>query len=222
MSFITSLLTAAIGIGGGLGLLSVMPSFLPMPAVVPVHGLTQFVSNASRFAFDFRNAELRFLPAYFCGASLGGALGYFFIGRVPDFYLAGLLGGFILLCTWTGLVKRLGRLLDRFLCHRLRPDLPVAIRGQRGVDLPAGAAEEGAKQGSGDRDARHADERPARFEGGCFRGRRISLHALLGAYCDDGAGVGSRLMPAASCVIVFRKRQALSCSKRALLSSPAR
>ena len=98
----------------GWGLLSVMPSFLPLPAVVPVHGLTQFVSNASRFAFDYRDAETRLLPAYLGGACLGGAIGYLFIGRIPDLYLAGLLGGFILLCTWTGLVKKLGKILTGF------------------------------------------------------------------------------------------------------------
>ena len=113
-SFLTSLLTAAIGIGGGLGLLSVMPSFMPMTAVVPLHGLTQFVSNASRFAFDYRQAETRLLPAYLAGAILGAAAGYFFIGQIPDLYLSAALGGFILLCTWTSLVKKLGRVFTNF------------------------------------------------------------------------------------------------------------
>jgi len=113
-SFLTSLLTAAVGIGGGLGLLAVMPSFMPVAAVVPLHGVTQLVSNASRFVFDHRYAETRLLPAYLAGAILGASTGYFFIGRVPDLYLSGVLGGFILLCTWTGLVKKLGKLLTSF------------------------------------------------------------------------------------------------------------
>ena len=113
-SFLTSLLTAAIGIGGGLGLLSVMPSFMPMAAVVPLHGMTQFVSNASRFVFDYRQADTRLLPAYFTGACLGSIVGYFFIGRVPDLYLSAVLGGFILLCTWTSLVKKLGKVFTNF------------------------------------------------------------------------------------------------------------
>jgi len=113
-SFLTSLLTAAIGIGGGLGLLSIMPSFMPMAAVVPLHGMTQFVSNASRFAFDYRQAETRLLPAYLAGAILGSGAGYFFIGRIPDLYLSAALGGFILLCTWTSLVKKLGKVFSNF------------------------------------------------------------------------------------------------------------
>ncbi len=113
-SFLTSLLTAALGIGGGLGLLSVMPSFMPMVAVVPLHGVTQLVSNASRFVFDYRQADTRLLPAYLAGAILGTAAGYFCIGRMPDLYLSAALGGFILLCTWTSLVKKLGKLLTSF------------------------------------------------------------------------------------------------------------
>jgi uncharacterized protein len=113
-SFLTSLLTAAIGIGGGLGLLSVMPSFMPMAAVVPLHGMTQFVSNASRFVFDYRQAETRLLPAYLAGAILGSGVGYFFIGRIPDLYLSAALGGFILLCTWTSFVNKLGKVFTNF------------------------------------------------------------------------------------------------------------
>ncbi len=114
VSFLTSLATAALGVGGGVGLLSVMPAFLPMSAVVPVHGVTQLVSNASRFVFDFRQAEWRLLPAYVAGACVGGFVGYQFIGRVPDIYLTAVMGVFILLCTWTDLVKKLGRVLTGF------------------------------------------------------------------------------------------------------------
>lgn len=112
--FLTSLITGALGIGGGLGLLAAMPSFVPISAVVPLHGVTQFVSNASRYLIDYRHAETHLLPAYFTGACLGAAVGYFFIGRVPDHYLSAALGGFILLCTWTGLVKKLGRFVTSF------------------------------------------------------------------------------------------------------------
>lgn len=113
-SFLTSLLTAAVGIGGGLGLLSVMPSFMPVAAVVPLHGMTQFVSNASRFIFDYRNADTHLLPAYLAGASLGGVSGYFFIGQFPDLCLSAVLGGFILLATWTSLVTKLGKVFTNF------------------------------------------------------------------------------------------------------------
>lgn len=114
VSLLTSVIAAAVGLGGGLGLLAVMPSFVPISAVVPLHGVTQFASNASRFIGDHRHAETRLLPAYFGGACLGGAVGYFLLGRVPDGYLSAALGGFLLLSTWTGLVKKLGKPLTNF------------------------------------------------------------------------------------------------------------
>ena len=114
VSLLTSLIAAAVGIGGGLGLLAVMPSFVPISAVVPLHGVTQFASNASRFVADHRHAETRLLPAYFGGAALGACIGYFFLGRIPDVYLSAALGAFLLLCTWTGLVKKLGKPFTNF------------------------------------------------------------------------------------------------------------
>jgi uncharacterized membrane protein YfcA len=36
------------------------------------------------------------------------------MGQVPDFCLSAVLGGFILLCTWTNLVKKLGRIFTNF------------------------------------------------------------------------------------------------------------
>jgi uncharacterized membrane protein YfcA len=64
--------------------------------------------------FDYKHAELRLLPAYIAGACLGGAVGYLFIGRVPDLWLSAVLGVFILLCTWTNLVKKLGKVITGF------------------------------------------------------------------------------------------------------------
>jgi len=50
LSFFTSMLTATIGIGGGLLILTVMVSFLPPFVVLPVHGVIQLGSNGGRMA----------------------------------------------------------------------------------------------------------------------------------------------------------------------------
>ena len=50
LSFFASMLTAAIGIGGGLLMLTVMVSFLPPFVVLPVHGVIQLGSNGGRMA----------------------------------------------------------------------------------------------------------------------------------------------------------------------------
>lgn len=114
VSFLTSLMTAAIGVGGGIGLLAVMPQFLPISAVVPVHGLIQMVSNGSRFAFDYKHAKIEILPRYVIGCLSGAAIGYFFIGHFPEKYLSLILGIFILAITWTKLVTSLGFVLKNF------------------------------------------------------------------------------------------------------------
>jgi uncharacterized membrane protein YfcA len=114
VSFITSFMTAAIGVGGGIGLLAVMPQFVPISAVVPVHGLIQMVSNASRFAFDYKSARIEILPRYIIGCLTGAFIGYFFIGNFPEKYLSLILGTFILAITWTKIVSSLGFVLKNF------------------------------------------------------------------------------------------------------------
>lgn len=51
ITIFTSSLTAVLGIGGGLLLVGIMPSFLPIQNVVPIHAFTQLASNVSRALF---------------------------------------------------------------------------------------------------------------------------------------------------------------------------
>ena len=113
-SFITSFMTAAIGVGGGIGLLAVMPQFLPISAVIPLHGLIQLVSNCSRFVFDYKSAKIEILPKYIIGCLVGGFIGYFFIGKFPEKYLSLILGVFLLAITWTKIVSHLGFMIKNF------------------------------------------------------------------------------------------------------------
>ena len=48
-SFVTSALTAGLGIGGGVALLAVMAYGMPVAALIPVHGVVQIGSNLGRF-----------------------------------------------------------------------------------------------------------------------------------------------------------------------------
>ncbi|WP_436019685.1 TSUP family transporter [Trinickia sp. LjRoot230] len=114
-SFTTSVFTAAVGIGGGIGLLAVMCSFLPFAAVVPVHGLIQLVSNGSRFYLNRELAETRLLPAYAAGVLLGAGVGCLLLGNVPNANLSKLLGVFILLYTWTSVLRCVGKFIGNFM-----------------------------------------------------------------------------------------------------------
>ncbi|MCU7935763.1 MAG: hypothetical protein KZQ99_12920 [Candidatus Thiodiazotropha sp. (ex Dulcina madagascariensis)] len=58
-AFITSALTGVVGMGGGLMLLLVMAEFLSFTALIPVHGVNQFITHFSRAAVSFRDINYR-------------------------------------------------------------------------------------------------------------------------------------------------------------------
>ena len=47
-AFVTAMISAVVGMGGGMGIMAVMTMLLSAPAVVPLHGAVQLVSNLSR------------------------------------------------------------------------------------------------------------------------------------------------------------------------------
>lgn len=98
LSFLSSLITAAFGIGGGVLMLAVMATLLPAAAVIPVHGLVQLGSNAGR-AFVFR-AEInrRHLAPFTIGAVLGIAAGSSVVVQLDAGLLQMIVGLFVL---WT-------------------------------------------------------------------------------------------------------------------------
>ena len=49
-SFATSLMTAALGVGGGIVLIVLMALLVPPAALIPIHGIIQVGSNGGRVA----------------------------------------------------------------------------------------------------------------------------------------------------------------------------
>ena len=98
--FITSCLTAVIGMGGGVLLLMLMPGLVPTPAILPIHALTQLASNLSRAAFGWRAVDLAIIPAFTLGALAGVWLGAQVYQWLDERWLPALIGGFILVFTW--------------------------------------------------------------------------------------------------------------------------
>ncbi len=99
-SFFTSMLTAAIGIGGGLTMLAVMAQMLPAIAIVPVHGVVQLGSNTGR-AWIMRKdiliqAALWFMLGSLVGAFVGGQI----VVSIPKHSLQVMMALFILYATW--------------------------------------------------------------------------------------------------------------------------
>ncbi|MBS0124188.1 sulfite exporter TauE/SafE family protein [Thetidibacter halocola] len=83
LSFVTSFITAAFGIGGGAVMLAVLAVMLPAAAIIPVHGLVQLGSNAGRAAIMLGHVHRVVLPAFIAGALIGVALGGAFVVQLP-------------------------------------------------------------------------------------------------------------------------------------------
>lgn len=115
LAFFSSTLTAVIGMGGGTLLISFMPLFLPVGAIVPVHGVVQLASNASRALFGYRQIVWRIFRPFLAGACIGTLLGSQFIVTLPSRYIPIILGGFILLVTWAPRIGVSRHLPGKFL-----------------------------------------------------------------------------------------------------------
>ncbi|MFZ1772892.1 MAG: TSUP family transporter [Rhizobiaceae bacterium] len=110
-SFFTSALTAAFGLGGGLAMLALLGLFIPVSALIPVHGLVQLGSNTGR-AFNQRaHVRQSILGPFALGTVLGAAAGAAIVVQLPDAPLKLTLGLFIIALTWAKIpgFDRLGK-----------------------------------------------------------------------------------------------------------------
>lgn len=99
-AFVTSMLTAVLGVGGGLLLVSAMPGILPHGAVVPVHGIVQLGSNLTRALFGWQHIAWSLVGRFALGSILGAAIGSRVVVALPAGWLPVILAVFILVVTW--------------------------------------------------------------------------------------------------------------------------
>jgi len=114
-AFLSSSLTAVLGLGGGMLLISIMSVFLPPAAIVPVHGVVQFASNASRGAFSPKDIRRDILWPFLAGCLIGALAGSRLLLKMPTELLPLPLGVFILVMTWMPQIKRKLWFPGRFL-----------------------------------------------------------------------------------------------------------
>ena len=100
VSFFTSALTAAVGLGGGIALLAIMANLMPAAAVIPVHGVVQLGSNAGRSAVLWRSIDRSTLLYFTIGSLIGIALAAEIVITLPGWLLRLILGVFILYNVW--------------------------------------------------------------------------------------------------------------------------
>lgn len=108
ISCFTSMLTAAIGIGGGTVLLAIMAQVLPVKAIVPIHGVVQLGSNLGRAAIMLPQLNISITLWFLLGSVVGAIAGGQLVVSLPVAILQGLLGGFILYSVWGPKIPGLG------------------------------------------------------------------------------------------------------------------
>jgi uncharacterized membrane protein YfcA len=100
LSFVTSMLTASAGLGGGVIMLAAIASTVPPAAVIPVHGVIQLGSNSGR-AVLLAGHVVRPVLGYFAAGALVGALvgGQLYV-NLPGHVLKLVIALFILYTVW--------------------------------------------------------------------------------------------------------------------------
>ncbi|MEM7300610.1 MAG: sulfite exporter TauE/SafE family protein [Pseudomonadota bacterium] len=111
VSFLTSAISATFGLGGGVLLLVLMTYFLPVAALIPVHGAVQFGSNLSRMLVQRRHAVWPVLLPMLAGGVFGCLAGAVFTVRLDDAVLRLVMGVAIIILIW--LPKQSGASLTR-------------------------------------------------------------------------------------------------------------
>jgi len=99
-SFAGSLLSAALGVGGGSFLIIVMANVVPPIALVPVHGVVQFGSNAGRAWLTREHRENNIVAWFFAGALVAALVSVWFLNRLDPGFIPVAAAIFILYLSW--------------------------------------------------------------------------------------------------------------------------
>jgi len=97
VSFFTSALTAAFGIGGGVAMLGALAGTVSPAVIVAVHALVQVGSNTGRALVQRRFVDWPTAARFVGGSVVGVGLGGVVFTALPERALLAVLGGFILL-----------------------------------------------------------------------------------------------------------------------------
>ena len=101
VTFFTSTIAAIVGLGGGMMLIAILPSFLPINALIPVHGLTQMTSNLSRAVFGYKDVQYEVIPKFLLGSFLGIGIFASILNFISLEYVPLFIGVYILLSLWS-------------------------------------------------------------------------------------------------------------------------
>jgi uncharacterized protein len=100
VSFFTSALTAAFGIGGGVAMLGALAATAPPATIIAVHGVVQFGSNIGRTIVQRAHIVWRPVMLFMAGSLVGVLAGAWVFTALPPRLLLTALGLFILIMAW--------------------------------------------------------------------------------------------------------------------------
>jgi uncharacterized membrane protein YfcA len=100
VAVLTSVVSGVMGMAGGMLLLAVMLLRLEPVVAIPVHGIVQLVSNASRAFFLRRQVRWGAVWRFAWPLVPGGALGIWLLAYVPASGSRIAIGAFVLASTW--------------------------------------------------------------------------------------------------------------------------
>ena len=101
ISIFTSLVAGVVGLGGGLMLIAILPSFLPIQALIPIHGFTQMFSNVSRAYFGYKHIQFEVVPKFLIGSIIGVSIIALILDMISIEYIPLFIGSYILLSLWS-------------------------------------------------------------------------------------------------------------------------
>lgn len=104
-AFFTAALTAAFGIGGGVALLAIMASIVPVAVLIPVHGVVQLGANAGRALVQLGQVVWPMLGIFTLGAVVGALIGGQLVVTLPEALLKTFVGLFVLFTLWAPAMK---------------------------------------------------------------------------------------------------------------------
>jgi len=137
LSMFSSTAAAVFGLGGGLILISFLPDFLPPDLIIPIHGVTQLSSNASRSLFVYRSIEWQLVPSFFIGSLLGAGVFTLVLLTISTTYIPMLIGLYIILKLWSQTTARFLSSFDSYyLLGFLQTGLGIVVGSTGHLTLP--------------------------------------------------------------------------------------
>lgn len=99
-SLVTSLVTASMGAGGGVILLTLLSLWMPPLAVIPVHGMVQLGSNCGRAIMLWKHIHWPTIRWFLPGVAIGVVAGGLLLVRLPEPIWQLIIAMFVLYLCW--------------------------------------------------------------------------------------------------------------------------